>query len=164
MSEKLTSTAQEQATTSPEAIEAAVLALASEFHDDWRKTRQQEDGSFEPRIKPTSDTTWIESHGIDQVDIANTAYGDLPADWQAENKEAATVVVDVLATHNGSVDLSDESVRNQVGTTIHDAWLSRNEWAKGGELDVSFDQLPQDEKAKDISQIEVAQRVFSSEQ
>lgn len=164
MSEKITSTAPEQATASPEAVGAAVQALASEFHDDWRKTRQQEDGSFEPRLKPTTDTSWIESHGTDQVDIANTTYGELPADWQAENKDAATVVVDVLAEHNGSIDLGDESERNQVGATIHDAWLSRNEWAKGGDLDVPFDQLPQDEQTKDISQIEVALRVFSPEQ
>lgn len=161
MTETLTGPNPEQGAASPEAVEAAVHALASEFHEDWRKTRLQEDGSFESRLKSTSDTAWVEAHGTDQVDIANTAYGDLPADWQAENKAAAGVVVDVLATHNGSLDLSDESVRIQVGATVHDAWLSRNEWAKGGELDVPFEQLPLEEQAKDIAQIEVAQRVFS---
>lgn len=164
MNEKLNNTTIDQNTHSLEAVEAAVTALASEFHEDWRKTRLQEDGSFEPRIKSTSDTSWIEAHGTDQVDIANTEYGDLPADWQAENKDAATVVVDIVAARNGDIDLNNESTRNEVGATIHDAWLSRNEWAKGGELDVPFDQLPAAEQAKDIDQIRVAQRVFGIEQ
>ena len=160
MSEQLKASP-EQVTASLEAVEAATRTLATEFHEDWRKTRLQEDGSFEPRVKSTSDSAWVEAHGTDQVDIANTSYDDLPSDWQAENKAAAEVVVGVMIEHNGNIDLSNEEVRNQVGDTIHDAWLSRNEWAKGGELDVPFADLPADEQAKDISQIEVAQIVFS---
>lgn len=147
--------------TSPEAVAKAVEVLATEFHEDWRKTRQLEDGSFEPRVKQTKDEAWIESHGTDQVDIANTGYTELPSDWQAENKAAAEVVVGIMDTHNGAIDLSNEAIRNQVGATVHEAWLSRNEWAKGGELDVPFDQLSEAEQAKDIDQVVVAQRVFS---
>jgi len=57
-----------------------VTELASAFHEDWRKTRKQEDGSFEPRIKETKDEAWIQKHGTNQVDIANTTFGELPED------------------------------------------------------------------------------------
>ena len=138
----------------------AVTALATALHEDWRKTRLQEDGSYEPRVKPTKDEAWVASHGTDQVDIANTVYPELPTDWQAENKAAAEVVVDVMDEANGVIDLSNEEQRAFAGGKIHDAWLSRNEWAKGGELDVPFDQLSPVEQAKDIDQVVIAQQVF----
>lgn len=138
----------------------AVVAVASALHEDWRKTRKQEDGTFEPRIKPTKDEVWIAKNGTDQVDIANTGFTELPTDWQAENQAAAEVVVNVLDSSNGQVDLTNEEQRNHIGNTIHTAWLERNDWAAGGELDVPFEQLPPDEKAKDIDQVVIAQEVF----
>jgi len=78
--------------------------------------------------------------------------------------EVAEVVVGIMVDGDGVIDLSDEATRVEAGGIVHDAWLSRNEWAKGGELDVPFDQLIPEEQAKDISQIEVAQQIFSPEQ
>ena len=147
-----------QAEQDPQA--EAVTAVASALHEDWRKTRLQEDGTFEPRVKGTKDEAWITAHGTDQVDIANTGYTELPADWQAENKAAAEVVVGVMGEANGAIDLSDAAQRSYVGGKIHDAWLSRNDWAAGGELDVPFDQLPPAEQAKDIDQVVIGQQVF----
>src|SRR3989344_5653199 len=138
--------------TSPEAKTEAVTALASTLHENWRKTRLNDRGEYDPRIKPTRDEVWVEAHGTDQVDIANTAYEDLPVDWQAENKAAAEVVVGILDESNGNLDLSNTEARSQVGQTVHKAWLSRNEWAKGGELDKPFEELPPEEQAKDIVQ------------
>jgi len=155
----------EQVKASLEDIQEAVDTLGSAFHEDWRKTRLDEaTGTFEPRIKETKDLAWIEAHGTDQVDIANSTYEQLPEDWKAENKAAAEVVVGVMLDRDGVIDLSDESTRLEVGGIVHDAWLDRNEWAKGGELDVPFDQLTPEEQAKDINQIEVAQRIFSPKQ
>lgn len=142
----------------------AVTALASAFHEDWRKTRKQDDGTFEPRIKGTKDEAWVVAHGTDQVDIANTSYEDLPADWQAENKAAAEVVVGIMDEANGPVDLNNEELRTHVGDKIHEAWLERNDWARGGELDVPFSQLPPAEQAKDIDQMVIAQQVFGQPQ
>lgn len=167
MSEQLTTTNPEQAKASLEAVQEAVDTLGSAFHEDWRKTRLDEaTGTFEPRIKETNDTAWIEVNGTDQVDIANSTYDQLPDDWKAENKAAAEVVVGVMVDRDGAIDLSDESTRVEVGGIVHDAWLARpnNKWAKGGELDVPFDQLSPEEQAKDISQVEVAQQIFSPEQ
>ena len=133
-----------------------VTNLASALHEDWRKTRLQEDGTFEARVKSTKDEAWIAGHGTDQVDIANTEYVDLPEDWQAENKAAAEVIVGILSESTEVPDLSDEEHINMVGEKIHTAWLARNEWAKGGDLDVPFKDLPADEQAKDINQLKIA--------
>lgn len=140
----------------------AVNALASKFHEQWRADRLQDDGTFEPREKPTKDAAWIEAHGTDVVDIANTEFADLPSDWQAENATAAGVVVDLLSERDGKVDLSDEKTRNEVGDIVHTAWLARNEWAKGGDLDVPFADLSDEEQAKDINQVSTALEVFES--
>lgn len=146
---------------STEAIDQAVADLGTAFHEDWRKTRLNDDGSFEPRVKTTSDEAWIEANGTDQVDIANTTYEGLPADWQAENKAAAEVIVGVFNERSGNVDLTDPETREAVGEQVHEAWLSRNEWAKGGDLDVPFADLPLDEQNKDLDQVIVAQSVFA---
>lgn len=143
---------------------AEAAAVASALHEDWRKTRKQEDGTFEPRVKGTKDEAWIAAHGTDQVDIANTGYAELPADWQAENKAAAEVVVGIMDEANGAVDLGNDEHRAYVGAKIHDAWLDRNDWARGGELDVPFDQLPPVEQAKDIDQMVIAQQVLTKPQ
>lgn len=151
----------EKITNSSELKDIATRELANEFHEDWRKTRQNEDGTFEPRIKQTSDSVWIEKHGTDQVDIANSSYDELPADWQAENKAAAEVIVDIFTESNGNIDLDNEDTLNQVGGVVHEAWLSRNDWARGGDLDVAFEQLPADEQSKDIAQVIIAQNLFN---
>jgi hypothetical protein len=150
----------EQIKSSPEAFDVAVREVASAYHDDWRATRRNEDGSFEPRIKTTKDEEWVKIHGTDQVDIANTPYAELPSDWQAENKAAAEVVIGILERANGQIDLNDPATRLSVGSEIHDAWLARNDWAKGGSLDVPFAELPEEEQAKDLAQVRIAIELF----
>ena len=136
--------------------------IASALHEDWRKTRLQPDGTFEPRVKTTKDEAWIKAHGTDQVDIANTSYKDLPKDWQAENGAAGKVIEGIISRHGGHVDLNNEKTRLQVGEEIHAAWLSRNEYAKGGPLDVPFKDLPPDEQAKDLDQITIGEKVLGA--
>lgn len=138
----------------------SIMIVASALHEEWRKTRLKEDGSYEPRIKGTRDEAWITIHGTDQVDIANTVYSDLPENWQVENREAARVVVGILRETSEPIDLSDPTQRSYIGSKIHDAWLSRNDWAKNGKLDIPFDQLPDDEQAKDLDQVIIAQQVL----
>ena len=167
----------------PEAIEGTKPApeitaeLASALHDEWRETQRQEDGTFTPRVETTIDQAWITSHGTNQVDVADTEFADLPSDWQVENAAAAKVVTDYLAQkglydekvsygkggdidfhYKSGLDFSDPAVRAEAGQIIHNAWLKRknNADARGGELDVPFDQLPQDEQDKDLRQVELA--------
>lgn len=142
-------------------------AIAAALHEDWRSgrlvggTHGQADAAYEPRMKTTTDQKWIAAHGTDQVDIANTSYADLPADWQKENGDAGEVVASILARHGGSVDLTDQATRAQIGHEIHTEWLGRenNSYARGGALDVPFSQLPADEQEKDIAQVRVGMSV-----
>lgn len=129
-----------------------VAEMASLAHDDWRAPRKQADGSYEPRVKKTKDEAWTKTHeGKTEVDIANTSYGDLPSDWQAENKASAEVAIDaVLKTEKAGEPLNDAFVE-KAASDIHDAWLARpnNAYAKGGDLDKPFAELPEAEKEKD---------------
>lgn len=161
MSEIATTSEAQQ--TSLEVIDQAVNGLASAYHEDWRKTRLQEDGTFEPREKETKDEAWIAAHGSNMVDIANTSYDDLPNDWQEENRDAAHFMVDFMLQNDGKIELSDPVQRNQAGEAVHSAWLSRenNSWAQGGNLDKPFDQLTGEEQDKDIRQVEIALEVFN---
>jgi hypothetical protein len=143
--------------------QAEVAKVASAFHADWQKTQAPEGAGRKPKFKATKDEAWIKRHGTDQVDIANTSYADLPDDWQKENRDAAEVAQRILKEHGGTVDLTDEKTRLAVGEQIHQAWLSRenNSYAKGGELDKPFADLPRAEQDKDTDQLKVAMEALS---
>jgi hypothetical protein len=147
-----------------------VETKAARLQEGWRKTFEQQwmeeraagkEGREGPpeRLKPTTDKAWIEAHGTDQVDIYNTPYAELPDDWKQENRDAAKVVEDILEKHGGTVDLTDEKTRLEVGEAVHAAWLSRHgeeDWVKGGELDKPFAELSPLEQKKDIDQVYIA--------
>ncbi|HXY18202.1 MAG TPA: hypothetical protein VEH48_02155 [Candidatus Nitrosopolaris sp.] len=169
MSEKLS--VQEQSTPIAEDLEredwlkryreARSATIASKFHENWRRTRLQEDGSYTPRIKETTDKDWIAAHGSNQVDIANTDYFGLPRDWQEENVAAARVIYDLVdnfRTRGMVVGMFENPA--PAGTRVHEEWLGRNQWAAGGELDKPFVELPADEQAKDVEQVQIGRREF----
>ncbi len=137
------------------------LSMASDLHEAWRKTRLRKDGTFEPRMKKTKDQAWIEKHGTNEVDIANCTFEELPSDWQYENLEAAKVAVnevfdDVMTGKEISHDRIEE-----MSSRVHDAWLGRNSWVYDPEygnpvLAKPYEELPEEEKAKDREQINQA--------
>lgn len=161
-----------------EVLEAASAAMASELHDQWRNENQnphQIDGQtvYQPRVKVFAEDDGVQkwfnedkvpsgAKEIKRQDIANTPYDQLDQYWQADNKAAAEVVVGLMVDHNGEIDLDDPGTRSEVGGIIHDAWLSRNPWEQDGALGVPFDQLPENEQAKDLAQISTAQRIFAN--
>lgn len=137
--------------------------MGSYLHEEWRKTRLKEDWTYEPRMKKSKDFAWTEKHGTDDVDIANTSFEDLPSNWQYENLEAAKVAVELVYEKvlNGE-EITPEMIE-EMSSVVHKKWLERNDWAKDGELGVQYDQLPEDEKAKDRTQVEAAIRIISEE-
>ena len=134
--------------------------IAAELHEDWRKTRLTSDGIYEPRWKKIKDEEFIKNlpenlpeyirvnEGVYEIDIANCSYNMLSADWQAENKAAGEVVAKILKMQRIGAKLTIE----EIGSFIHNEWLKRNEWAKGGELDVPFTELSKEEQDKDLNQ------------
>lgn len=126
-------------------------AIASKLHDLWREPRRLSDGlyKFEPRWKNTSDPEWIVKHGINRVDIANTAYYDLPRDWQKENLASAQVALEQI---NCSLELEqplDGEFIEAASAVIHEEWLKRNGEYASAEQKLPYFQLSEEEKEKD---------------
>ena len=128
-------------------------ALASELHETWRGNRLLPDGTYDPRPKKTKDQTWIDTHGTDTVDIANTSFTNLPADWQEENMKASIVAMGaVIAAYHMGKDLNDAFVE-KASEQVHIAWLERNkDWAQEDQK-VPYAELSEDEKDKDRVQV-----------
>lgn len=148
----------------------AVGEIASKLHESWRETRKNEDGSYEPRWKKVSDRVFESRvkameelpetirivNGAVEQDIANTTFEDLCLNYQIENFEAAQ-----LAFKLAKENYTDYEI-GTVGDIIHKEWLKRNAWAKGGELDIPFEELPENEQEKDILQYRIACEVCKS--
>ena len=138
-------------------------SIAFTLHEEWRRTRLKEDGTYEPRWKTINDKDFVANikkdalpsylravgDGSYEIDIANACYTQLSADWQSENKAAAEVVAKM-------VESGKKMSKDEVGSVIHGAWLERNSWAKDGPLGVSFSELSKEEQYKDLRQYYVA--------
>jgi len=142
--------------------------MGSYLHEEWRKTRLKEDGTYEPRMKKSKDPEWTQRHGTDDVDIANTSFEDLPSNWQYENLEAARDAVDLVYEKviNGE-EITPEMIE-EMSSVVHEKWLERNDWVYHKEywnpvLAQPYEALPEDEKAKDRAQIEAAIQIIKSE-
>lgn len=153
-----------------EAREMAVQEVASQLHDVWRASRLLEDETYKPREKTTKDQAWITEHGTNTVDIANTDFQDLPQDWKQENEDAARVLIKLIKQHGSHWNVKNEQGEytkeaRAMASEVHDEWLGRenNAWAKGGELDVTFDELSKVEQLKDLAQVELAMQLASED-
>ena len=124
--------------------------VAGRFHDAWRAPRKLSDGTYEPRVKTTTDPAWIKKHDTGQVDIANTRYRDLPADWKRENQESARVGVQLVdEARTSGVDVRSERFMEEASSVVHDKWLVRNrDWAPE-EQRLPYERLSEAEKEKD---------------
>ena len=144
--------------------------LAFQFHEEWRKTRLNADGTYEPRWKVIKDEEYIQNYekaehkpsyvrknenGQYEMDIANVHFNFLSKDWQAENRAAAEVVANLVKSNK-------KYSTKKIGNIIHNAWLERNTWAKGGELDVPFKKLSKEEQQKDLVQYETAAKMYEA--
>lgn len=132
-------------------IEEAIDITASLLHESWRKDYRKANGN-KPRIKTTTDTIWIERNGSDQVNI-NKPYASLPFDWQKENYEAAKFIINLILL-DGDID------NDHLAFQVHNAWLKRNDWAKGSNLDVPYWDLPQEEKDKDLLHVQIGRKIL----
>ena len=149
--------------------------VAKELHDNWRKTRLKEDGSYEPRWKKINDKSYIKKldknklpsnirlaeNGY-EIDIANSSYSQLSYDWQKENYEAARVVAGLVINESKRENQQEENLTKlEIGREIHNEWLKRNQWAKDDPvLSLPFDKLPKEEQEKDLEQYRLAKEIY----
>ncbi len=146
-----TESASEKESDAVTASQERVASVGSQLHEIWRGPRwREETKDYEPRIKKTKDQAWSESHGgATEVDIANTAYEELPSDWQGENKISAEVAVNEVERAMEAGEQLDEAFVEAASSVLHDRWLERNgSWASP-EQKVPYQQLSEEEKEKD---------------
>jgi hypothetical protein len=126
-----------------------VALVAGQAHEDWREQWKAQNGDT-PRVKKTKDQVWIDAHGKKtELDIAATAYPDLPSDWQGENKAGAEVVVDAVLSAVESDRELDDTFVEEAAATAHTKWVERNgSWA-AEELKKPYAELPEAEQKKD---------------
>lgn len=141
---------------------ALSYSLALDLHETWRLTRRKEDGTYEPRIKKSTDEEWNIKHGTDEVDIANCSFDELPSNWQYENLSAAKVAIDLVYDKTLAGENITAEEKEQMASVVHDEWLKRNDWVFDSEygdpnLAVSYENLSEDEKYKDNIQLDKAE-------
>lgn len=132
-----------------------IQEVASTFHEEWRKNRLQKDGTYLPMIEKSEDEKRTEKHWTDIVDIANTAFEDLPNNWQYENIQAAKVAVDLI--YEKDLEKITTETIEELSNIVHEKRLERNwiAWSFENQR-VSYKELSEEEKAKDRIQIEIA--------
>lgn len=112
--------------------QAELRSIAGELHEAWRALRKGPDGTYEPRVRPDGQGG--------ELDIAATAFEDLPPRWQEENMAAARTAEAAVVQ---SVTLEEAAEH------IHKAWLDRNFLIAAEEVRPPYGQTPEEEKAKD---------------
>lgn len=102
----------------------------------------------------------VDEAAAQTVDLSTATFEELSPHWQATNIDSAEGMIALMEQMGGeslilALDLRDEEVRNRYGTLLHQLWLEQpaNSWARGGELDRPFPQLPKVEQDKDIQQL-----------
>ena len=138
-----------------------IQKVASTFHEEWRKNRLQEDWTYKPMIEKSEDEAWTKEHWTDTVDIANTAFEDLPDNWQYENIQAAQVAVD-LVYEKDLGKITAETIE-ELSKIVHEKRLERNwiAWSFENQR-VLYEDLSEEEKEKDRLQIKTAIEVINS--
>lgn len=143
--------------------------LWSKFHDEWRKSMAQEDWTYASRIEKVLDENWIQQHNWKtEVDIVNTEFEDLPSNRKYENLEAAKVAISLVSEKVLHWEEINSESLEEMAEIVHNKWLERNwmEWSFDFQR-VSYDQLSEEEKAKDRNQllqaIEIVKEYLNSE-
>lgn len=126
-----------------------IAALASLIHESWRQDRfDTTAGNYVSRLKETKDKAWLSRHkGQIKVDIANTAYKDLPIDWKEENLLSAKVAIEKI---------------EDVLYIIHDKWLDRNEGRATEGQKKRYSRLSIEDRLKDIKILEEAVQIIKN--
>lgn len=101
------------------------------------------------------------------IDLATATFDEMSEHWQNVNIDSAKSMIALLpAFGDGDPDQGAEvlkaelkvpnfDVQAKYAAILHEAWLKlpANSWALGGDLDRPFEELPEEEQAKDIQQL-----------
>lgn len=100
------------------------------------------------------------------IDLSTATFDEMSGYWQNVNIESAKGMIALLPSFaEGGTDgatvlktvlaVPDFNVQAKYAAILHDVWLRipANSWALGGDLDRPFDELPEEEQAKDVQQL-----------
>ena len=101
------------------------------------------------------------------IDLATATFDEMSEHWRKVNIESAKGMIALLPSFgNGDPDYGAEILKAELAVPdfntqakyaaiLHDVWLRlpANSWALGGDLDRPFDELPEEEQAKDVQQL-----------
>lgn len=140
-----------------------IQKVASVFHEKWRKSRIQNGDKYQPMIEKSDDKEWNIEHWTDVVDIANTKFEDLTSNRKYENLQAAEVVVNLVYDKVVNWEIFNSEMIEEMSEVVHEKWLERNwvEWSFENQR-VDYENLSEEEKAKDRAQIELAIQIIKS--
>ena len=140
-----------------------IQKVASVFHEKWRKSRIQNSDKYQPMIEKSEDENRNVIHWTDLVDIANTKFEDLPSNRKYENLQAAKVVVNLVYDKVVNWEIFNSEMIEEMSEVVHEKWLERNwvEWSFENQR-VDYENLSEEEKAKDRAQIELAIQIIKS--
>jgi len=149
--------------------------LGALLHNEWRAPRLKEDESYEPRFKVLIQTKegkkkWYNegepnipagAEELQRQDIANTDFENLVPYFQEDNKMAAEAAMgEVFKAVENSIDLNDSSFIESASSVIHDDWLKRNGYRATETQKKPYQELPEDEKEQDRTQLRKAIDIY----
>lgn len=101
------------------------------------------------------------------INLQTASFDEMPEHWKRVNIDSAEGMIALLpAFGDGDPDqgaeilkamlkVPDFNVQARYAAVLHEAWLKlpANSWALGGDLDRPFEELDEEEQAKDIQQL-----------
>ena len=161
-------------------VESLAEMLAFDYAD--KNYLKLDDGSFEPVWRGVNGESELDGRSPEDlilegyseiaargavIDIANQPYSELSEYWKEQNRGGAEFLISLLDKYGEkdvlSADLSNEAMRSNIGTMIHENWISRNKEVLDEEnsnptLAKPFNELPPEEQQKDLDQFLVLQK------
>ena len=124
---------------------AAVVAFATEAHDQWRANFEAVNGHNAQRIKSNSDGT---------TGNINVPFDQLHPDWQRENLAAGRAALLAVLRHPGDWE--------EAAKYVHNEWMKRNPKADyNAAQHVPYEALSEPEKEKDRVHVRAMQRLLT---
>lgn len=152
-----------------------VELVGSKLHEVWQRQFRADHPDQTTRFKLTTDAAWAMHNGLDRerpdewrVDLLNTPFTNLPADWKKENQAAADMVVALVeqevasAPAGGAVQFSEEFIE-QASVIVHNEFRNRRLVAQlpiPESQDRPYAELSDADKELDRNQVRLAIRMW----
>lgn len=169
-----------------EMVAQAKEVLSQHLHEDWREGiragfEANGEAADTERLRTSKDKTgeqdaaWFaeqEAAGVvfstdengNKLINTNVPYEQLPPSWQEANIGAASFVAEAVADEiNIRGEMTIDSVEG-VASLVHDKWMEDNSWQADSRPDlfVAYDELTEEEKAKDRNQVLLANEYLTN--